>query len=178
MAAIKGLDSLLRKLDKLGGNSHKALKTGVTKATKLVQGDAKDLCAVDEGDLKISIKANVEQTEEKTVGKVSTNKEHAPYIEFGTGPAGRASPKDLPPELAGKIQYRADGWWIHSSQIDAETAEKYHFFRWESPDGEVFYHTEGQPAQPFLYPALKQNKQRIGEIIKDEVKKEIKKLGG
>lgn len=178
MAKIQGLDSLLRKLDKLGGSSHDALKKGITRATGLVRGDAKELCPVNEGRLRNSIGASIQEKDGAIVGKVSTNIEYAPYVEFGTGPVGRASPKDLPPELAGKIQYKADGWWIHSSQIDAEIAEKYHFFRWESPDGEVFYRTEGQPAHPFLYPALKQNTRRIKQIIKEEVEKEIERLGG
>ncbi|MCM1564922.1 MAG: HK97 gp10 family phage protein [Dehalobacter sp.] len=177
MASIQGMDKLLKKLDSLGGNSTKALERGILKGTKLVQGDAKDLCAIGDGDLRNSIHTGIETKSESVVGKVSTNKEHAPYVEFGTGPVGMASPKDLPPSIASKIQYRNDGWWIHSSDIDVATAEKYHFFRWESPDGDVFYYTEGQPAQPFLYPALKQNERRVKKLVKDEIKKEIRKLG-
>lgn len=175
MGGMQGLDRLLKKLDSLGGNSHQALKTGVYKAAKLVQGDAKDLCAVSDGELRNSIGAKVYEQEEKIIGAVFTNKEHAPYVEFGTGPAGRGSPKDLPPKIAGQIQYRQDAWWIHESQIDAETAEKYHFFRIETPEG-VFYKTDGQPAQPFLYPALKQNEAAVKAVIKEHIQKEIKKV--
>lgn len=173
MATINGLDKLLKKLDALGGNSKKALKTGILQASKKVQGDAKELCISDNGQLRNSIDASVEEKGGDVVGKVSTNVEYAPYVEFGTGPVGRASPKDIPPGV--DIQYRVDGWWIHESQIDAKIADKYHFFRIETPQG-VFYKTEGQPAQPFLYPSFKQNEETIKEIIADQLKKEIKEL--
>lgn len=141
--SIRGMSSLLRKLDQLGGNSRVALKKGVTKATKLVQGDAKELCPVDEGQLRNSITAEVEETPRKIVGKVGSNVEYAPYVEFGTGQKGEASPS--PPKSDQDIRYRQD--W------------------------------SGMPAQPYLYPALKQNEDRVKDIVKEEVQKEIRKLG-
>lgn len=36
----------------------------------------------------------------------------------------------------------------------------------------------GMPAQPFLYPALMQNKEAIKELCIEELNKEIQKLGG
>ena len=141
--SIRGMTSLLRKLDQLGGNSRAALKKGVAKATKLVQGDAKELCPVDEGQLRNSITAEVEETPRKIVGKVGSNVEYAPYVEFGTGQKGEASPS--PPKSDQDIRYRQD--W------------------------------SGMPAQPYLYPALKQNEDRVKDIVKEEVQKEIRKLG-
>ena len=178
MAGLKGLDRLVRKLDALGGNSQKALAAGMIRAVKQVQGDAKDLCPVNDGQLRNSILGEVEERHGAIVGAVSTNARHAPYVEFGTGPRGEASPKDLPPDLVGKIQYKQDGWWIHESQIDAATAEKYHFFRWEAPDGQVFYRSEGQPAHPFLYPALKKNEDFVRTAVAESLKTEIAKLAG
>lgn len=66
---IKNLDRLLQKLDSLGGNSQKALKTGIHQATKLVQGDAKALCPVgDSGHLRNSIQVETEERDGNIVG--------------------------------------------------------------------------------------------------------------
>lgn len=171
---MKGLDSLLRKLDALGGEQLKqrALKEGVAQAAAQVQGDAKMLCPVNDGQLRNSIQTKTHVERDKVVGVVSTNVEHAPYVEFGTGPVGQASATDLPPEIAGSIHYKQDGWWIHESQIDSATAEKYRFFKLETKNG-VFYYTEGQPAQPFLYPAIRRNEDEVRRIIAAKLKDEI-----
>ncbi|MDQ0091666.1 HK97 gp10 family phage protein [Paenibacillus anaericanus] len=106
MSNIKGLDNLMRKLDALGGNSKKALQVGVLQAAKKVQGDAKDLCPVDQGQLSNSIQARVEESDGKIVGMISTNVEYAPYVEFGTGKKGESSPS--PPKYDGTLNYRQD----------------------------------------------------------------------
>ncbi len=53
---IKGLDSLRRKLQSLGGELEQATEKGVEKATKTVQTAAKLLCPVDTGYLRESIR--------------------------------------------------------------------------------------------------------------------------
>ena len=144
---IRGLDSLIRKINALGGNSDKALKTGIHKGVKLVQGDAKELApvaAVDGGQLRNSIQGTVEEKLGAIVGKVSTNVGHAAYVEFGTGQRGEESPS--PPKSPENLSYRHD--WA------------------------------GMSAQPYLYPALEQNKENIKEIAKKELQKELRKLGG
>lgn len=142
MSSLKNLDSLLRKLDVLGGNSTKALKTGVLQAAKQVQGGAKELTPVDTGRLRNSIQASVEEKGGEVIGKVSTNVEYAAYLEFGTGKLGEESPS--PPKSNGNLNYRQD--W------------------------------QGMPAQPFMYPAAKQNENTVPKIVSDHLKKEIRKL--
>jgi HK97 gp10 family phage protein len=144
MATIIGLDSLMRKLNALGGNSTQALTKGMYKSTALVEGDAKDLCAVDKGQTRNSIHSEVKVTFNEVKGSTGTNVEQAPYLEFGTGQRGAESPS--PPKYDGQLGYRED--WA------------------------------GMPAQPFLYPAIQQNIDNIKEIMADELKKEIRRLGG
>ena len=55
---IKGLDSLRRKLQSLGGELEQATEKGVEKATKTVQTAAKLLCPVDTGYLRESIQTS------------------------------------------------------------------------------------------------------------------------
>ena len=142
---IKGMNSLLRKIDALGGNSQKALQTGIRKGSKLVQGDAKELAPIgDSGLLRNSIQEKTEVKSGVVVGKVSTNIYYGPYVEFGTGQRGEASPS--PPKSPENLSYRQD--WA------------------------------GMDAQPYLYPALTQNKENVKSVVKEELKKEIRKLGG
>ena len=55
-------------------------------ASEFVEGQAKLLCtAVDTGNLRASINHKVRTKGNEVIGKVGTNVEYAPYIEFGTG---------------------------------------------------------------------------------------------
>lgn len=106
MTVVEGLPSLLRKLDRLGGVVDQSLKIGMLQAAHKVQGDAKDLCPVDEGILRNSIQAGVRERDGKTEGFISTNIYYAPYVEFGTGQRGEASVN--PPPMIGRLRYRQD----------------------------------------------------------------------
>lgn len=78
MAEIINLDKLNYKLENLANlNVSKALN----RACLVVENEAKRLCPVDTGDLRSSITHEVNND----VGIVGTNKEYAPYVEFGTG---------------------------------------------------------------------------------------------
>lgn len=104
---IKGLDSLRRKLQSLGGELEQATEKGVEKATKTVQTAAKLLCPVDTGYLRESIQTNFAwQPSGECVGTVGTIVEYAPYVEFGTGQMGAASPS--PPKAPLSLGYRED----------------------------------------------------------------------
>jgi HK97 gp10 family phage protein len=172
--SVQGLDRLLKKLNNLGGDANKAVKRGVTEATNKIQGDAKDLAPVNDGQLRNGIIAEVKEEGNEVIGKVSATAEHSAYVEFGTGPVGRASPKDLPQGINPK--YVEGMWWIHESQIKPDVAEKYHFIKIETEQG-VFYGTHGQKPHPYMYPAMKQNEKYIKEVIKGEVRMKIKKVG-
>lgn len=102
---MKNMDRLMRKLERLGRDKA-ALTRGIQKATIKVQGDAKMLAPVDTGQLRNSIQADTSEVRGQVVGKVHTNIEHAPYIEFGTGQRGDASPS--PPKYDGSLSYRQD----------------------------------------------------------------------
>lgn len=104
---IKGLDSLRRKLQLLGGELEQATEKGVEKATKTVQTAAKLLCPVDTGYLRESIQTNFAwQPSGECVGTVGTIAEYAPYVEFGTGQMGAASPS--PPKASISLKYKED----------------------------------------------------------------------
>lgn len=78
MAEIINLDKLKLKLENLANLD---VSKALNRACLVVENEAKRLCPVDTGDLRSSITHEVNND----VGIVGTNKEYAPYVEFGTG---------------------------------------------------------------------------------------------
>ena len=85
---INNLDKLSTKLNNLANID---VEKAVKKATSFVHGQAKALAPVDTGRLRGSIHQNVEKKVNLVVGKVYTNLNYAPYVEFGTGIRGNGS---------------------------------------------------------------------------------------
>lgn len=96
MSTLQGLDEILATLSGLGGDIKQSCLKGGRRGMKKVQGNAKTLCPVDNGDLRSSIKENGQITADGVECKVYTNMEYAPYVEFGTGERGRESNIDRP----------------------------------------------------------------------------------
>ena len=166
---IKGLKELDRKLSAIGNMS---MHSAVDKGIQFVQGAAKENCPSNNGELRESIFTKVYDSSDNTIGTCYTNKSYGPYVEFGTGPKGQESHVGISPNV--DVMYSQSPWWIHESQIDQSVAEKYHWFYIDTPDGR-FYQCSGQAAQPFMYPALKNNENAVTSIIKDELQKEIRR---
>lgn len=151
---IEGLESLFEKLGKLEENINGSLEKSVKKNIKdTVQAEAKLLCQVDIGDLNESIKVRTTVENNVIIGEVYTNSDHAPYIEFGTGKVGEDTP--VPDKYPGELAYKQDKWLVNIPDVG-------------------YRYIAGQPAQPYLYPALKNNKDKVIEGIKEDLKSAIK----
>jgi len=170
---IKGLDKLMKKYGNLQDVADLGAKKAIGQGVKIAQAGAVFMCPVNDGELRQSIKTRVVVEADKVIGTVYTNKKYASYVEFGTGPKGEASHSGISPEVS--PVYSQSPWWIHESQVDAETAEKYHWFFIDTPEGR-FYQTSGQAAQPFMYPGLKDNEDIISRKVKDVLSAEIRKV--
>ena len=81
---IKGLDSLMRKLDSMGGNVLDALEKATKQTSLAAQADARDNAPVDTGNLKQSISTEHERSTEAATSTVYTNVEYGLYQEMGT----------------------------------------------------------------------------------------------
>ncbi len=108
----------------------------LTVASEIVVSAAIEKCPVDTGNLRGSITAEVD--ENALVARVGTPVEYAPYIEFGTG------------EYAENGDGRKGGWFY---EYDGNKGEK----------GKRF--TRGSKPQPFLRPALIENKEKIAGLL-------------
>lgn len=147
---IKGLTGLIAKVDKL---SNVDMTAGIAKATALVQGSAKLKAPVDKGFLQGSISKKIQKIRPGVFqGTIFTNLEYAPYVEFGTGAKGQGTYPHSPKGLS--LTYRQTPWGF------------------KDEDGNFIW-TNGQVAQPFMYPALLENKKAIKKILEAEYERQI-----
>jgi len=165
---MTGEKELMKELENLSSFD---LGNAVGKGISFVQEAAKSLCPVNDGELRESIFTTFKGRRNEIEGICYTNKGHASPVEFGAGPKGQASHEGISPEVA--VSYTQSPWWIHESQIDKATAEKYHFFAIETKQG-IFYRSSGQAAQPFMYPALANNIDKVTKIVAGEARKDMK----
>ena len=143
-----------RLLSRLKSISDMELTDTMNKATALVHGQAKVLAPVDTGNLAGSIHMKVNKLGKIIQGKVYTNLQYAPFVEFGTGIKGNGTYKYKLKDI--NLTYR-DTPWVYT------------------PDGgETFYRTEGQQAQPYMYPALSRNKKTIKNMFKIGIQADLK----
>ena len=149
--SIKGIDRLTQRFNNI---ANMELRSAVNKATQLVHGQAKALAPVDSGNLAGSIHMQVKDTGKELQGRVYTNLEYAPYVEFGTGVTGNGT---YPYEIKGlSLEYRNKGWAYYDE------------------DKDEWIYTKGQVAQPYMYPALKENEKTIKAILKQGVHTKLK----
>lgn len=147
MAGIKGADRLKQRFNNM---ANMELTETIKKATQLVHGQAKALAPADTGLLRESIHMQVKNLE----GRVYTNLEYAPYVEFGTGITGNGT---YPYKVKGlNLVYRDKGWAYYDE------------------DKDEWIYTKGQKAQPYMYRALKENEKTIKQIFKSGVKTKLK----
>ena len=147
---IEGLDRLYRKIARLHNIDIKPI---IEDATIRVRDEAKMRVPVDTGELQNSIDYNVDISAKGFTGKVFTNKEHGLYVELGTGPKGEANHIGISPEI--KPIYSPSGWVYYDV------------------DKQKFIFTNGQPARPFMYPALHDNREKISKFIQEKVQRKI-----
>ena len=149
---VVGLKKFATKLDRMKTDIIPDVKRGVDSATIMVEGRAKALCPTNKyragGELRQSIHPSTQVLNDSVIGKVSTVKEYAAFVEFGVGIRGKLSNRNH--KIA--LSYRQTPW------------------TYTPDDGETFVRTIGNVAQPYLYPALKQSKKEIKALIINSVK--------
>lgn len=121
---IKGLDSVIKDLNKLGKSISIPIKSGITKATKKCQKRAKLLCPVDTGTLRNSINTEIRAKAEEVEGEVGTNLEYAAYVEFGTGQRGEETNTNTEVDVHYKADWKGQKAQPYMYPAYAETKEE------------------------------------------------------
>ena len=168
---IDGLDELIRKFEAMGGNIESVMTRAVEQQAEVVRGSAIDLCPVNHGELRNSIRTFVIYDGDGVMGEVYTNAPHAVYVEFGTGPVGAENHTGISPNVS--PTYRTEPWWFPVD--DPADALRYGWHTSETKEGQLLAYTAGQPAQPFMYPAMKQNERRVINGIQSRFRRELEK---
>ena len=115
---------------------------------------------------------SIETEGEAVAGVCWSASEYGMYVEFGTGPVGQVNHEGISPDIA--VSYSQKGWMIPGKAMDRTYAESKGLGVVEGKEGEVIgYLTNGQPARPYLYPALKNNEKEIIDMIAREVKSQL-----
>jgi HK97 gp10 family phage protein len=117
----------------------KKIELAMKKACALVEGEAKKNAPKGTGELRRSIQSKVETEGKEVTGIVFTPLEYAPYVEYGTG-------------------------------LFAEGGNGRKDVPWNYQDDEGEWHsTSGMHPQPFMRPALSDNRDKVIRIIKEGI---------
>ena len=151
--SVQNIEKLLKKLKRMDMDVNGTLAPIMARQAKFIQGEAKDLCPVRDGQLRNSIRTTTRKSKYKVTALVHTNTEYAAYVEFGTGKVGETTP--VADKYPGPLAYKQTKWKARIPDVG-----------WR--------YVAGQPAQPFLYPALKNNESRVRDSVASELKDVIR----
>lgn len=150
----RSVKSFIKKLDEIKNTK---IEDIIKNASAKIRDEARIRVPVDTAELQYSIRYRIEKKDgDRVVGVIYTNKEYAPYVEFGTGPKGASNHQGISPEVSPR--YSPVGW----SYFDKDEGK--------------WWYTTGQKAQPFMYPALHDNRKQMKKYIKNEMRKKLKEV--
>lgn len=176
---IRGLDRLKGKLGKVSVSAQKGAEQAVYEITQEVSGRASSNLQSSvkdaSGETAGSVKDDMETSKDKKIrGRVWSDKDSYIYREVGTGPVGEKSDKSNISPLITPV-YRQTAWFFPVSASNKDLTALYGIPKIEI-QGVEFYRTSGQPARPWLYPALKYVEENLAnEIVKRNVSDAIRK---
>lgn len=140
------IENLDKLLTKLENLKTVSVEQAVNEACILVENDAKKRCPVDTGELRMSITHEIEETSENRT----------------TGAVGTNL------EYAPYVEF---GTGIFSSLGNGRQD------RWSYKDAKGEWHsTIGQQPQPYLHPALDDNRKEVKKLIQKKIEEGVKKL--
>ena len=154
--SVQNIEKLLKKLKRMDMDVNDTLAPIMAKQAEFIQGAAKDLCPTDKGQLQNSIRTTTRKSKYKVTALVHTNTEYAAYVEFGTGKVCETTP--VANKYPGPLAYKQTKWKANIPDVG-----------WR--------YVAGQPAHPYLYPALKNNEEKVRDNIANELKKVIEEAG-
>lgn len=163
---IEGFEELVEKLD--GMVDPAKIRMAMGKACAQVEKVAKMKAPKQDGELRRSITSRIEGQGSNTVGIVFSPLEFAPYVEYGTGmfAEGGKGRKEVP--------------WVYVEGHSKKPSSK-RVYTEEEADQTVAYleskgldavKTYGQHPQPYLRPALNENREEIKRILKGAILKD------
>lgn len=151
---INGLEVVLNDLENLFNLSR--VEKGITTATLRVERSAKQKAP--KGELQQSITSKVEDF----VGTVYTPLHYAPYVEYGTGiyATGKGGGRKEVPWVY--VEGNVNPSKVKTIHTEQSAREAVFFLREQGLDAHMTY---GQEPQPYMRPALDENREEIVRIL-------------
>ena len=158
---IEGLDEVVERLDNILNNSK--MNEAMGKACALVERSARIKAPKGEGELRRSIHSKVENE----VGVVYSTDETAPYIEYGTGLYAEEGNgrKEVPWVY---VEGHQNPNPVKKVYTEEEAERAVAFLQSKRLDAKKTY---GRHPEPFMRPALSENREKIVEILKGGLNK-------
>lgn len=175
---IDGLSDLRRHLRRTGKEGVKAAQDEVATAAINIQRDAKNAVSVDLGRLRSSISWRF-TTPSRLTAETGSNVEYAPFVEFGTGPAGENSQHSAFAEQAmtelGYVHGPKGGFppleemerWCRAHGIPEEAAFQI----------SLQIRKNGTPASPYLIPAMESERREFPRRLQRSLGAVVKRAG-
>lgn len=154
---VGGFDDVAENIGMLSAELLEVARKGLLEGMKPMVVQAKELVPPTKhstGQLRNSIGARAEVQGAFVVGNFFAAAEHALYVEYGTGPKGEEDHAGINPN--DNPTYTLHGW------------------TYKDPRSGEFYYTTGQPARPYMYPALKANEDKLSPAVRDAILKAYK----
>lgn len=160
---FEGLEVLVDRLEKLTNPQH--MEAAIKQATLFVEGEArKNAASISKGELPNSISSRIEGL----TGEIFTPLYYAPYVEFGTGLFAE-----------GKGGGRKEVPWVYVEGQFNETPKKTIHTKESAKQAVAFLQekglearmTYGQHPQPFMRPALDNNREAITQLLGEGIVK-------
>ncbi len=171
--SINNVDILLKKLSRMDTEiQNDIMLKAIKRADDQIQKRARILVPYNSKALQRSIKTNEEMKGTKIIGSVYTNLDYAIYPEVGTGPVGQKNHDGISPAISPR--YTQKGWMIPTREISSEEAEMYHLKPIMKNGKIIGYYTIGQPAKPYLYPAIKDQEKGLQKMVGKYITKRLK----
>lgn len=157
---LDGINEVLKMLD--GVVDRGKLNASLGKACALVERSAKQKAPKVNGELRRSITSKVENDE----GIIFTALEYAPYVEYGTGlfAEGGKGRQEVPWVYVEGSTKKSSSKTVYPTPQDAEAAAA--FLQSKGLDAVVTY---GMHPQPYMRPALFENREEILRILKEAI---------
>lgn len=151
--AIEGFDSYLDKISSSPDRLIEQIKKQAMQDAEVLAGKQRSNCPVVTGMLKESISTFCQQNDDVIEAGTRTKNDHAVYVEFGTGPTGTEKGHPLDSELG--IIRKTEPWKVNIPGVGVR-------------------YTSGQPATPFMYPAMREMEETIKKHFGSAVKEVLK----
>lgn len=150
---MAGLDAYIDKLTKSPDRFIERIRQQAMQDAEVLAGEQRKNCPAVTGMLRESIQTFCQRDGDVIEAGTRTKNDHAIYVEFGTGPTGDKNGHPLDSELG--VTRKTEPWKVNIPGVGVR-------------------YTSGQPAQPFMYHAMKKMEPVIKEHFGSTVKEVFK----